>query len=197
MNDMNEDSVIKLAQEGNSEALKLLFEENKKKIFSLAFQYTRNAEDAEDILQDTFIKAYRSLHRFNIQDGNSISPWLYRIGINCSIDYLRRNKKRKEKDLAQNNMESLASQDINSNPENTGTQKEIREKIDQTLNKLSGQQRIIFILKHYQQLTTREIAEYLNCSEGSVKRQLFRAVSAMKVHLKGLILENKYEMQKI
>jgi RNA polymerase sigma-70 factor (ECF subfamily) len=197
MNSMNEDAVIKLAQEGNREALKLLFEKNKKKIFSLAFQYARNAEDAEDILQDTFIKAYRSLHRFNIQDGNSFSPWLCRIGVNCSIDHLRRNKKRKEKDLAQNSMESLASDDVNSNPENTSAQKEIREKIDQTLNKLSGQQRIIFILKHYQQLTTREIAEYLGCSEGSVKRQLFRAVSAMKVHLKGLILENKYEMQKI
>ena len=197
MNVMNEDAVIKLAQEGNREALKLLFEENKKKIFSLAYQYTRNVEDAEDILQETFIKAYRSLHRFNIQNGNSFSPWLCRIGINCSIDYLRRNKNRKEKRLAQNNIENLASDDVNSNPENTSTQKEIREKIDQTLNKLSGQQKIIFILKHYQQLTTREIAEYLNCSEGSVKRQLFRAVSTMKVHLKGLIMENKYEMQKI
>lgn len=197
MNSMNEDAVIKLAQEGNREALKLLFEENKKKIFYLAYRYTKNAEDAEDILQEAFIKAYRSLHRFNIQDGNSFSPWLCRIGINCSIDYLRRNKNRKEKDLAQNNIENLASDNVNSNPENTSAQKEIREKIDQTLNKLSGQQRIIFILKHYQQLTTREIAEYLNCSEGSVKRQLFRAVSAMKVHLKGLILENKYEMQKI
>jgi RNA polymerase sigma-70 factor (ECF subfamily) len=197
MNSMNEHAVIKLAQEGNREALKLLFEENKKKIFYLAYQYTKNAEDAEDILQEAFIKAYRSLNRFNIQDGNSFSPWLCRIGINCSIDYLRRNKKRKEKDLAQNNIENLASEDVNSNPENTSAQKEIREKIDQTLNKLSGQQRIIFILKHYQQLTTREIAEYLDCSEGSVKRQLFRAVSAMKVHLKGLILENKYEMQKI
>jgi len=194
---MNKDAVIKLAQEGNREALKLLFEENKKKIFYLAYQYTKNAEDAEDILQEAFIKAYRSLHRFNIQDGNSFSPWLCRIGINCSIDYLRRNKKRKEKDLAQNNIEDLASDNVNSNPENTSVQKEIREKIDQTLDKLSGQQRIIFILKHYQQLTTREIAEYLDCSEGSVKRQLFRAVSAMKVHLKGLILENKYEMQKI
>jgi len=197
MNSMNKDAVIKLAQEGNREALKLLFEENKKKIFYLAYQYTKNAEDAEDILQEAFIKAYRSLHRFNIQDGNSFSPWLCRIGINCSIDYLRRNKKRKEKDLAQNNIEDLASDNVNSNPENTSVQKEIREKIDQTLDKLSGQQRIIFILKHYQQLTTREIAEYLDCSEGSVKRQLFRAVSAMKVHLKGLILENKYEMQKI
>ena len=194
---MKEEAVIKLAQEGNREAVRLLFEENKKKIFSLAYRYTKNAEDAEDILQETFIKAYRFLYRFNIQDGNSFSPWLCRIGINCSIDYLRRNKNRKEKDLAQNNIENLASDNVNSNPENTSAQKEIREKIDQTLNKLSGQQKIIFILKHYQQLTTREIAEYLNCSEGSVKRQLFRAVSAMKVHLKCLILENKYEMQKI
>ena len=194
---MKEEAVIKLAQEGNREAVRLLFEENKKKIFSLAYQYTKNAEDAEDILQETFIKAYRSLHRFDIKEGNSFSPWLCRIGINCSIDYLRRNKNRKEKDLAQNNIENLASDNVNSNPENTSAQREIREKIDQTLNKLSGQQKIIFILKHYQQLTTREIAEYLNCSEGSVKRQLFRAVSAMKIHLKGLILENKYEMQKI
>ncbi|NIO48166.1 MAG: sigma-70 family RNA polymerase sigma factor [Candidatus Aminicenantes bacterium] len=194
---MNEDAVIKLAQEGNREALKLLFEENKKKIFSLAYQYTKNAEDAEDILQEAFIKAYRSLHRFNIKNGNSFSPWLCRIGINCSIDHLRRNKIRKEKDMIVNNMENLTSYDADSNPENTSAQREIREKIDQTLNKLSGQQKIIFILRHYQQLTTGEIAEYLNCSEGSVKRQLFRAVSAMKVHLKGLILENKYEMQKI
>ena len=73
----------------------------------------------------------------------------------------------------------------------------MHEKIDQILNKLSGQQRMVFILRHYQELSTREISEYLNCSEGSVKKQLFRAVSAMKEHLKSLILENKYEMQKI
>lgn len=194
---MKEVAVIKQAQEGNREAMRILFEENKKRIFSLAYQYTKNAEDAEDILQETFIKAYRSLHRFNIQDGKTFSPWLCRIGINCSIDYLRRNKARKEKDAIMKNIENLTSDDTDSNPENSSVQREIREKIDQTLNKLSGQQKIIFILKHYQQLTTKEIAEYLNCSEGSVKRQLFRAVSAMKIHLKGLILENKYEMQKI
>lgn len=194
---MNEDYVIKLAQEGNREAMRLLFEENKKRIFSLAYQYAKNAEDAEDILQETFIKAYRSLRRFNIQDGNSFAPWLCRIGINCSLDYLRRNKTKKEKDIIVNNIENITRYDAGSNPENTHTQREIREKIDQILNKLSGKQRTIFILKHYQQLTTREIAEYLNCSEGSVKRQLFRAVSAMKVHLRSLLLENKYEMQKI
>lgn len=56
---------------------------------------------------------------------------------------------------------------------------------------------MIFILKHYQELTTAEIAEYLDCSEGSVKRQLFRAVQTVKQHLKGLIMEDSYEMQKV
>lgn len=194
---MNEIAAIKLAQQGNKEVLKVLFEENKKKIFSLAYQYVKNAEDAEDILQETFIKAYRSLHKFNTQDGMSFSPWLYRIGINCSIDYLRRNKKRKEKNSHVNNLENISLSNTTSNPEHVRGQKEIREKINQSLNKLSGQQRMVFILRHYQEFSTKEIAEYLNCTEGSVKKQLFRAVSALKEHLKGLILEKSYEMQKI
>lgn len=93
---MNEIAVIRLARQGNKEALRLLFEENKKKIFSLAYQYVKNAEDAEDILQETFIKVYRSLHKLNMHDGTRFSPWLYRIGINCSIDYLRRKKKERK-----------------------------------------------------------------------------------------------------
>lgn len=191
---MNEIAAIKLAQEGNKEALKTLFVENKKKIFSLAYQYVKNAEDAEDILQETFIKAYRSLHRFNIQDGMSFSPWLYRIGINCSIDYLRRNKRKKEKISGVNNLDNISSNNKTSDPEESRGQKEIREKISQFLNKLSGQQRMVFILRHYQELSTKEIAEYLSCTEGSVKKQLFRAVSSLKEHLKGLILEKSYEM---
>jgi len=191
---MNEIAAIKLAQEGNKEALKTLFEENKKKIFSLAYQYVKNAEDAEDILQETFIKVYRSLHRFNIQDGMSFSPWLYRIGINCSIDYLRRNKRKKEKNSGVNNLDNISCNNKTSDPEESRGQKEIREKISQSLNKLSGQQRMVFILRHYQELNTKEIAEYLNCTEGSVKKQLFRAVSSLKEHLKGLILEKSYEM---
>jgi RNA polymerase sigma-70 factor (ECF subfamily) len=92
---------------------------------------------------------------------------------------------------------SSGSGSSGSDPEQTRDRSEIREKIDHTLNRLSGRQKMIFILKHYQELTTVEIAEYLECSEGSVKRQLFRAVQVMKKNLKGLVMENSYEMQKI
>ncbi len=194
---MDEIAAVKSAQEGNKEALRILFEENKKKIFALAYQYVKNAEDAEDILQETFIKAYRSLDKFDIQNGQSFSPWLYRIGINCSIDYLRRNKRRKEADTEVDNLENIASATNNLNPEEDRTKQEIREKVEQTLNKLSGRQKMIFILRHYQELTTEEIAEYMSCTEGSVKRQLFRAIAAVKKQLKGLIMEKDYEMQKV
>lgn len=194
---MEEIAAIQLARDGNTEALRLLFDENKKRIFSLAYQYVRNAEDAEDILQETFIKAYNSLDKFHLQDGASFSPWLYRIGINCSIDHIRRNKRRKEHSSQIDNLENISSHNSNSDPEETRGKTEMREKINQTINKLSGRQRMIFILRHYQDLTTKEIAEYLSCTEGSVKRQLFRAVQAMKQHLKGLVMEKGYEMQEV
>ncbi|MDH5466882.1 MAG: RNA polymerase sigma factor [Candidatus Aminicenantes bacterium] len=194
---MNERNVIKSAQNGDREALRLLFEENRQKIFSLAYQYVKNVEDAEDILQETFIKAYRSLHKFNPQNNMRFSPWLYRIGINCSIDYLRRNKQRKMHDSGSDGLDNVSSGTLSYDPEQARSRKEIREKIDHTLNRLSGRQKMIFILKHYQELTCAEIADYLNCSEGSVKRQLFRAVSVVKKSLKGLIMENSYEVQKI
>jgi len=194
---MDELALVRLAKDGDKEALRTLFEENKRKIFALAFQYTKNAEDAEDILQETFIRAYRFLNKFDFQNGVSFSPWLYRIGINCSIDYLRRHRKDKEKSPEFGSLENVSSDDADSNPENIRHRKEIREKIDLVLNKLSGRQRMIFILRHYQQLSTKEIADYMNASEGSVKTQLFRAISSVKESLRGLITERDYEMQKL
>jgi len=175
----------------------VLFEENRQKIFYLAYQYTKNVEDAEDILQETFIKAYHSLHKFNVQNNTNFSSWLYRIGINCSIDLLRRNKKKRETISGMDNLENISSNNKDMDPEHTRRIEEIREKVTYVLNKLTAKQRMIFILKHYQQLSINEIAEYLSCSEGSVKKQLFRAVSALKKPLKKLLLENYYEMQKI
>jgi len=193
---MNEENLVKLAQEGNKEAMRALFDDNKKRIFHLAYQYVKNAEDAEDILQDTFIKTFNSLDKYDNQVGSSFSTWLYRIGINCSIDYLRRNKKSKDTD-GMDDFSNIASHNDDSNPEYKSLIKEAREKIEVFLNRLSAKQRMIFILKHYQQLTTKEIAECMNCSEGSIKKQLFRAVGEMKKHFKNFFTENSYEMQKI
>lgn len=177
------------------EAFRLLFEENKRKVFSIAFRYAKNKEDAEDILQDTFIKAYQALDKFHTADNTSFTSWLYRIGINSSIDLLRKKNKMEDKFFNPDNLDNLSSGNQGHDPEHSAGMQDTRDKIQAALSRLTARQRMIFILRHYQQLSTQEIAEYMGCSQGSVKKQLFRAVNAIKDHFKGLIPEQGYEVQ--
>lgn len=194
---MNEREAIRLVQQGDTGAFRYLFDSHKNRIFSLAYQYTKNAQDAEDILQDTFIKAFHALPKFRLQDATNFSSWLNRIGSNCSIDHLRRIKIKKDKHYES---EDLANEPIeagDSNPERSGQIQEVQKKLEQTLNRLTSRQRMVFILRHYQQLNIKEIAEVLECSEGSVKKQLFRAFSVIRKEFQSLFLEADYEMQKV
>lgn len=193
---MTERAIVQSAQQGDTEAFRMLFEQNRKRIFSLAYQYTKNKEDAEDILQETFIKTYNYLDKYKIENETNFSSWIYRIGINCSIDYLRRKKNKKEDFSDWDKWEKTIGSN-HSNPEHTIGLEQLREKINHLVERLSPRQRMVFILKHYQQFSIKEIAEYLDCSEGSVKKQLFRAVSAIRNPLKKYLWEKDYGMQKI
>jgi RNA polymerase sigma-70 factor (ECF subfamily) len=192
---MDEIALIQSAQAGDTDAFKFLFEENKRRILGLAYQYTKNVEDAEDILQDTFIKAYNSLRRFDIQEQTNFSSWLYRIGINCSIDHLRKAKRQRDNIMPGGDVMDVSAPDHISNPDNSHQKAEVRARVELVLSTLTKRQRMIFILKHYQELSIKEIAEYMECSEGSVKKQLFRTVSAMKKHFRRYMPEDRYEMQ--
>jgi len=192
---MNEIEVVQLAQQGNTHAFRQLFDENKRKVYTLAYQYTKNKEDAEDILQETFIKAYNSLNKFKAQDNTNFSSWLYRIGINASIDHLRKNKMKKDNYIDSDQLPSISSDEGLSQPEHAIRIKEIRTKLDLSLNKLPKGQRMVFILRHYQELSVKEIADTMKCSEGSVKKQLFRAFQMIKKHFKNLFKEDNYELQ--
>ena len=194
-NTMNEIEIVQMAQQGDTHAFRQLFEENKRRVFTLAFQYTKNKEDAEDILQETFIKAFHSLNKFKAQDDTNFSSWLYRIGINASIDHLRKNKMKKDNYIDSDLLPNITSDDGFSQPEHAIRIKEIRTKLDLSLSKLPKGQRMVFILRHYQQLSVKEIADTMKCSEGSVKKQLFRAFQMIKKRFKSLFPEDNYEMQ--
>jgi len=191
---MEETAVVQLAQQGDTEAFRRLFEDNKRKVFGIAYQYTKNKEDAEDIMQETFIKAFHSLEKFKTEKDTNFSSWLYRIGINASIDHLRKNKMKKDNYIDSDQLPNLTSDDSESNPEEAARLKEIRGKLDQSLHRLSSGQRMVFILRHYQQFSIKEIADHMNCSEGSVKKQLFRAFQMIKKQFQSLFPEDKYEM---
>jgi RNA polymerase sigma-70 factor (ECF subfamily) len=192
---MNADmeQTVQLAKEGNRNAMKILYDSHRKQILHLAYKYVRNIEDAEEILQDTFTKAYIALKKNKLKENGRFSSWLYRIGINVSIDLVRKQKKQaieqSEESFTRQQPESSAT-----TPEEESMRQEMKDKIDQAIQKLAPKQRMIFTLKHFQHLKIREIAGHLNCSEGNVKKQLFRAVNTIKQELKPDFLEQAHEM---
>lgn len=193
---MEEIQLIKLAQEGQVEAFRQLFQLHGQRIFSLAYSYLKNAQDAEDILQETFIKAFQALSSFRQDRNSSFSGWLSRIGINCCLDLLRQKKAQLRRENSLKNM-SL----INHNLKNSGQNLELKEqakvlasKIEHFLDYLPPKQRMVFILRHYQGYSIREIAEDMGVSEGTVKKMLFRAFATIRRYFKKYLMENAYEV---
>jgi len=194
---MDEKDIIHSAKQGDTEAMRAIFERNRQKIFSMAYRYTGNVEDAEDILQETFIKTFRHLERYKTDNHGGFSSWVTRIGIHCSIDYLRRKKTRKHVHSDWESIESTFADQGSSNPEDSIQLKQLRDKITGLIAGLSPRQRMVFILKHHQQLKIREIAESLGCSEGSVKKQLFRAMESLKKSAKNFLMEKDHGLPNI
>jgi len=173
--------IVVLAKTGNENAMKQLYDMNKEKIMNLALGYTRNREDAEEILHDTFITAFSALRKNKIKDPEKFPSWLYRIGMNTSIDYLRREKKHRFSELGDTNVQDHSSSGID--PEKDIITREKELKMNRAILALSPRQRLIFTLKHHQQMKIREIAAHLKCSEGNIKTQLFRAVRVLRSEL--------------
>jgi len=173
--------IVDLAVKGNNNAMKQLYDMNREKILNLALGYTRNREDAEEILHDTFITAFSALMKNKLKESDKFHSWIYRIGMNTSIDYLRREKKHRSTDIEGSNLPDNTS--AGSDPEEDIIDKEKELKINSAISTLSPRQRLIFTLKHHQQMKIREIAESLNCSEGNIKTQLFRAVRTLRSEL--------------
>lgn len=174
------------AQRGDNAAMEALYSMNKEMIFRLAYQYVGNTADAEDLLQEIFIKAFSAIRSFDPRKGGAFSTWVYRICVNTSINFLKRKKL--EQHVADSRKNILPGQDHSTShtPEKNTMNEEIRTKLNHALDDLSAKQRMIFTLKHFQGLKIKEIATIMKCSEGSVKRQLFRAVNGLRSSLHAL-----------
>ncbi len=185
INTMEQVAVL-LAQEGNESAFRELYENHYEMIYRLAYRYSRSQQDAEDIMQDTFIKAFKGINKFDFSISTNFSAWIYQIGYNCSMDYLRKRKKRRV-----DKIESLTdfhsepeSQD--SSPEATAIANQTMRQVKSALNILSPKQRVIFDLRHLQHKALKDISNRLQCSQSTVKKQLQRAVSKLRNQLEPL-----------
>jgi RNA polymerase sigma-70 factor (ECF subfamily) len=184
--DTNDTMIILLAKEGNERAFRQLYEDHYEMIYRLAYRYSRSLQDAEDILQETFIKAFRDIDKFDLGIATDFSPWIYRIGIRCSLDHLRKRKRRKI-----DQTDSLT--DLHSEPEAPQPSPEQSAIVNQTVSRvknalhlLSPRQRVIFDLRHFQHRALEEISDRLQCSPSTVKKQLQRAVLKLRHQLEPL-----------
>jgi len=177
---INEANWVALARSGDRGAMHELYERHRSRIFSLAYRYVKNIPDAEDILQDTFIKAFQSLKKCQLDENSYFSTWLYRIAVNCAMDHFRRQRRQEGDDGWQRDLLAADQDTAALSPEVEFQRQETRARVGQVLNSLSPRKRMIVVLRHYQQLKIHEIADVLGCSQGSVKKQLFVALSQLK-----------------
>jgi len=181
----DEKILVSAAQKGEDSAFEELYMQNKEKIAAVVYYYVGNRQDAEDLLQEIFIQAFLSINKYSSRPGVRFSSWLYRIGINISINFLRKKKRQHGFQCGTDpeTVDIAAANPHVATPEHSALNKEIREDFQSALDVLSPQQRMVFVLKHFQGLKVGDIARSMGCREGSVRKQLFRAVSKLRAKL--------------
>jgi RNA polymerase sigma-70 factor, ECF subfamily len=170
---MEEEELIRLAQDGSQEAFSVLVQTHQNKVFNLAMSLTRNREAADDLSQEVFIKAYLALPKFRLQ--SEFGTWLYRIAVNQVKDYLRNMGRRKEVSL-----EAVSEQKGTLAADEEGREREALEErrrrlVHQVLRTLPPKHQVILSLRDIQGYSYEEMAKILKISAGTVDSRLHRA----------------------
>lgn len=175
-----DEQLVKKSLEGDSRAFEQLVVKYQNKIYALAYRYMGNEEDAYDMTQEAFIKAYRSLRSF--KGKSSFSTWVYRVVTNVCLDELRRRKRRiialpLDEPLATKDGDEVEKEIMDPSPtaDILYEQKELSQYIQNALNQMKPDHKATVILRDVMGFTYEEIAQILNCNVGTVKSRLSRA----------------------
>ena len=183
--------LVEQARSGSHAAFRTLVERHQKRVYGMALSMLRDPDDARDVVQDAFIKAYRNLAGF--QGDSAFYTWLYRIAMNLCIDRTRRRKRAApvefdETVAAEEDGESgLSPQRLGFDPARALDDREIRERVMASLEKLSPAHRAIIIMREVDGLSYQEIADTLSISIGTVMSRLFYARKRLQEMLRDLV----------
>ena len=191
------DRLILQAQSGNEQAFNKLVSLWYKRIYNYAFKYAGSHDIAMDIAQNTFIAVHHKIDQ--LRDVKSFKPWLYRIAINCSHEELRKQKR-----ISGISIDSTINEhgderqidivdDLRYQPDAKLQRQELADLIMSSLQTLSEEQRLVVIMKEYEGLKFREIADSLDISENTAKSRLYYGLKHLRSKLSNLIYENQTE----
>jgi len=185
---LNDTDLILRAQKGDQNAFEELVYRYDRIVLSIALKYAFNVDDAKDLYQEVFIRVYRGLKNFRFQ--SEFSTWLFRITTNVCLTYKTRSKEHLkvsiESDFDNEENEFSTTKELvydGSSPEEISSGADLGEIVNSAVESLSPKQKMTFILKHYEGYKIREIAEMMNCKEGTVKKYLFDAIKNLRKKL--------------
>lgn len=182
--------LISRAQRGEHTAFEELVYKYDREVLSIANSFTNDPDDTKDIYQEVFLRVYRALPKFEFR--SEFSTWLFRIVTNVCLTHQTRGRARTfmsidedfEGHQGQLQEDAVVAPSRPLSPERLAESAEISSHIEAALDTLSQQQRLVFTLKHYQGYKLREIADMMDCSEGTVKKYMFTAMEKLRKRLK-------------
>jgi len=186
----NDLELVERARVGDTDAFKELVDRHSQTLFKTAYRLTGNEADADDLVQEAFLRAYRKLDRF---DGRSqFSTWLYRITVNCGMDLMRKKSRRNARAAIDEGvvLDSMATEDPR--PDRLALSGEIGRAVESVLRTLSPMERAAFVLRHFEGRSIAEIGGLLDARSGATKHAIFRAVKKLRAAL-GPLVEESHE----
>ena len=181
-------ATVALARDGDSEAFRALVERHGRAVYRLAFRMTGTAQDAEDVVQETFLKAYKQLSRF--ESRANFGTWLHRIAVNCSIDLIRSRPHREAAHDAADLDQLGGDADVGAegpSPERLMLSTEVQDRVNGAMSALSSMERAAFTLRHFEGRSIDEISQSLGLKANATKHSIFRAVKKMRIALEPLV----------
>lgn len=186
--EFGDEQLVARAQKGERQAFETLVERYKQKAYRIAFHFTRDREEAKDLSQEAFLRAFTHLNGFDRRAG--FYTWFYRILVNLCLDQRRRRGRVAWEPLDEEGASVGAEKEIaaaTSSPDREAMAKEVSNQVGAALETLPPKQRTAFLLRNHQDLSIREIAKVMRTAEGTVKVHLHRAVIALRQRLTGVI----------
>ncbi|HBY63156.1 MAG TPA: RNA polymerase subunit sigma-24 [Solibacterales bacterium] len=165
---------------GDKDAFRLLVDRYGRAVFRLAFRITGNESDAEDVVQEAFLRAYKQLHRY--ESRSSFGTWIYRIASNYALDLLRSRKRRDEETLPPG--EQPAS---DPSAERLVFAGQVQARYEAVMAELTAQERMAFVLRHLEGQSIEEIGSALGIGASATKNSIFRAVQKLRRGLEPVV----------
>ncbi|HEV7766028.1 MAG TPA: RNA polymerase sigma factor [Thermoanaerobaculia bacterium] len=175
----SDNELVQRVRDGDDDAFRLLVERHSRSIFRSAFRITGNAADADDVVQEAFLRSYRAMASFDARA--TFTTWLHRIAINCALDLIDSRKRRDQRINDGEDLSLLVSRDAT--PDRIVLGSEMQHAIAKAMAELTGNERTAFVLRHFEGVPLEEIGQILGTKLNATKNTVFRAVKKLRQQL--------------